>query len=157
MSIMPSCVLPREEERFGGFGCENGQKIGSSSRRARVIMDRRRVRFLGLGISEISNRPLSTGMKTSCLMHGLVIWFSMRTTGTCHVYNGLRSVPQLWRDLHRRGFLYVLCSPCGIHQAQVDVQRRLLNSFLRGYRHDLADAPGKGWIERRQLPDLDEE
>ena len=73
MSIMPSCVLLGEEERFGGFRCENGQKIGSSSRRARVIMDRHRVRFLGLGISGISNRPLSTRMKTSCLMHGLAL------------------------------------------------------------------------------------
>jgi hypothetical protein len=73
MSIMPSCVLPGKEERFSRFRCENGQKVGSSSRGARVIMDRQRVRLLGLGISEISNRPSSTGMETSCLMHGLVI------------------------------------------------------------------------------------
>ena len=111
MSIMPSCVLPGEEGRFSGFRCENGQKIGSGSRRARVIMNRQRVRFLGLGVSKISNRPLSTGMQTSCLMHGLVIWFPMRTAGTCHVCNGLRSVPQLWRrDPHRQGFLYALRS-----------------------------------------------
>ena len=42
-----------------------------------------------------------------------------------------------------RGFSMSCVLWYGIHQAQVDVRRRLLNSFLRGYRHDLADAPRK--------------
>jgi hypothetical protein len=57
MSTTSSCLRPEEKEHLGKFSYEKGRKIGSSSRRASVMMDRQRVESMGLGISgRVSSR-----------------------------------------------------------------------------------------------------